>query len=234
MPVAIGGHRKLHRHERLRAKLIEEKLWADHCGPTRDGHMCFRLENVRNYALIWLKRIVADDTGQEIVDYDPLVVPPDQLLGTLEYVIWGCGLEPLIVARANPVNRPVVQTDEGGLQLADDLVLVVAWVSDDGAVVFGTWQIALVLGTDRLALDELDAVVRVGAADRALVLIQVRLVLGSATVEIIEVELGSPEVDQRIGVVLARQRRNWIEGNVVVDELTEVGVAGWQAQLPVG
>ena len=64
-----------------------------------------------------------------------------------------------------------------------------------------------------------------GAA-RSAVAIEVGLVGRAAPVERVEIEARGAEVVQRVGVVLALQARHRVEGQVVVDELAEVGVAG--------
>ena len=63
------------------------------------------------------------------------------------------------------------------------------------------------------------------------VLVEVGLVVGAASVEAIEVEARRAEVHQRVGIVLLLQAARRVEREVVVDELAEVGEAGADARV---
>ena len=54
--------------------------------------------------------------------------------------------------------------------------------------------------------------------------VQVRLVVRASSIDAVEVESRRPEVDQRVGIVLALEARGRVECQVVVDELAEIGV----------
>src|SRR4051812_7206617 len=47
-------------------------------------------------------------------------------------------------------------------------------------------------------------------------LVQIRLIIRSAPIQIMEIEPWRSEVDQRVRVVLLHQRAGWIEGQVVI------------------
>jgi hypothetical protein len=64
--------------------------------------------------------------------------------------------------------------------------------------------------------------------------VQVGLVGRAAAVQAVEVQARGAEVLQRIRVVQALQRRGRVEGDVVVDELAQVGVARGDGRVLVG
>jgi hypothetical protein len=65
-----------------------------------------------------------DRERQELVDHDPLVVPPDQPPRLLE------GVGDALIAQ--PVHRAVVEPQESQVKLGDEQVDVVARVADEG------------------------------------------------------------------------------------------------------
>src|SRR5579864_5309682 len=54
--------------------------------------------------------------------------------------------------------------------------------------------------------------------------IQVRLIVRAAAVDAIQVKARRPVVDQSVGIVLALEAAGGVEGEIVVDELAEVGI----------
>ena len=125
-----------------------------------------------------------------------------------------------------PIDGLVVELDDRYLQLRDDQVLVVAGIADQRPLVRVSLQVGprhLRVGGTWLAEAQLDPAR----------LVQERLVGGAAAVERVEIEPGRAEVGQRVRVVLPHQARDRIEGDVVVDELPEIGVSGRQAHRPV-
>ncbi len=104
------------------------------------------------------------------------------------------------------------------MQLADDDVDIVARVADQGPPLLVAGQVdALVHGIGVRADEELGGVVlveQVGAVERP------------PAVDGVEVEAGRAVVDQGVGVVTPLEPGGGVEGQVVVDELAEVGVAG--------
>ncbi len=149
MTEPIRSHTELDRHERLLAKLVEEKARLR----PRDRHrrrreIPFRRENI-------LYDVLSDEARQVVVHDDPLVVPADKALRMLELV----GRGPVREVRDHRVDDSVVKTQEHRLQLRDDDILVVARVSDDRALGRdalqikraepGSLPIALASGEDR-------------------------------------------------------------------------------------
>jgi hypothetical protein len=64
------------------------------------------------------------------MDHHPLIVPPAETLRLFEYLI-----NPVASLRTYVVYERVMEFREGYVQLADDEVLVVAGISDDGLTV---------------------------------------------------------------------------------------------------
>jgi hypothetical protein len=155
-----------------------------------------------------------DDPRQEIVQHDILVVEADTLLHVLEG-------EAVIV-----VDHAVVEAQHQPLQLRHDAVLVVAGIADQRAAL-ETRQIAGVghAGTGQgFAEQELAAAV-----------VHVGLIARTASVEIVQVERGRTEIDEAVRILLLGQQAHGIEGDVVIDELAEIGVErGNTALLSVG
>src|SRR6202011_4175578 len=67
---------------------------------------------------------------------------------------------------------------------------------------------------------------RPGPKECSAIFIEVRLVIRSAAIDIVEIEPRRPEILQCIWVVLSLQAARGIEREIVIDELTEVGVDG--------
>ena len=61
--------------------------------------------------------------------------------------------------------------------------------------------------------------------------VQVRLVVGAAAVHAIEIESRSPEVDERVRIVLPLQAARGIERQVVIDELAQICIRCWDTAL---
>src|SRR5207247_6856301 len=163
--------------------------------------------------------IGADDGHQKIMEHNPLVVPPDELLHGLEPLVW------MFVADL------IVEPQQRGLELRDDHVLVVSRIPDHGprprvgaaALRRAPWHVARIRigGIPGESASELEV--------PAVGLVQVRLIVRSAAVDIVEIELRTAEVNQRIRVVLLHQRAGWIKRQVMIDELAEIRVAGGDA-----
>ncbi len=133
-------------------------------------------------------------------------------------------LEQLVVVerRARSLQRIddlVVKVQKHRLQLADDVVLVVARVADQRATVDVAWELTLAFGLIGVAPEQ-EAVALV-------VLIQIRLVIGTAAVQGVQIEAWRAEIFRGIRIVLLLQGAIRIEGEIVIDELPEVGVSGW-------
>jgi hypothetical protein len=150
-------------------------------------------------------------------------VPAHFLLGELEDVVFFQVGVPL----GDSIEDAVVELEERGLQLGDDQILVVARVADERTFVRVPLQVGpvdpLVPGGDFFAGLKVDAVF----------FVEVRLVGRAPAVEGIEVEARGAEVLEPVGVVLAGEAGDRVEGDVVVDELPKVGVAGGKPQLAV-
>ena len=163
--------------------------------------------------------VLAADRLQEVLEDGVLVVPADEALhvGELRFLAEARGLE---------VGDLVVELQEGRLELRDDRVLVVARIADERALRLASLgrvarDVALVrhaagVACERAAEEHVQAVVAV----------EIRLVVGAAAVDGVEVEARRAEVDQRVGGVRLLQTAGRVEGDVVVEELPEVGVAG--------
>ena len=146
------------------------------------------------------------DLRQEIVQDDVLVMKPDKLLKLAE-----------IGDLRMVVDDFVVETQEQTLQLRDDCILVVTRIADQGPARFRivAREIArfrILAARDRIAEEEFVAVVHIG------------LIARSAAIDIVEIEGGRAEVGQAVGITVLNQCGHRIEGHIVIDELTEIGI----------
>ena len=173
-----------------------------------------------------LEHVVGDDRRQEVVEHNPLVVEANLALNLSERQ-----LRPV-------VGELVVEPQHQPLKLGNDHVLVVARIADDRAGLgcrvgsLGRAARHVVRGHRgaQRAASELVAEQELPAVG-----VQVRLVVGAAAVDAVEIEPRCAEVDQRIGIVLALEAAGGVERQIVVDELPEVGVQrGNPALLAIG
>ena len=126
-----------------------------------------------------------------------------------------------VPARQRGVDHAVVEALEREVGLRDGEVLVVALVRDDRLVV--AREVEALLGRD--AADGLG----LAHLEVAVVLVELRRagVGGALAVERVQVQRGRAALDQvRRGDVGPERDRRLVEGQVVVDELAEVGEAG--------
>jgi hypothetical protein len=108
------------------------------------------------------------------------------------------------------------------MQLADDLVLIVSGIADDGPAIARSREVVAVTGSQGTAFQESQvALVSVGVIGR------------SFAIDRVEVEARGTEVDKGVRVVLPLETGDGIERDVMVDELAKVGVARRQAELTV-
>ena len=128
-----------------------------------------------------------------------------------------------------------METQKGRLQLRDNDILVIARIADEGALGpadggFRTWQVAreFIMADTRQGIAELQ---QRQPARHALVLVEIRLVVRAAPVDIVEVEARGAEIGQRVGIILFDQRTGGIECEIMVDELAEISVAGRHAHI---
>lgn len=107
------------------------------------------------------------------------------------------------------------------LKLRNDRVLVVPGIADDGAA-FEPRQIMRVRSA---------GTVQDIAEVEFLSVVDVRLVRGPAPVDIVHVERRRAEVHEPVRVERFGQRAHRIEGDVVIDELAEIGIERRDAAL---
>ena len=148
-----------------------------------------------------------DEPREEVVDHGPLVMPADDPASLVEPPI---GREARDRRR---VDDPVVELQDPQGKPGDDQVLVVAGVPEQGPRLRVPREV--VLAGLVVANQKMDAVL----------IVQERLVVRSAAVDGVEVEPRGAEVDERVRIVVSLELRRRIEGQVVVDELPEVGEA---------
>jgi hypothetical protein len=153
----------------------------------------------------------ADDPGQEVVQHHVLVVEADPPLQRLE------------IKRVIVLHHPIMEAQEQALELGDDAVLVVARVADQGAAP----EPGQVVGVgDALALQHLAQVKAL-----AIVLIEIGLIAGPPAIDIVEVQSRRAEIHQAVGILGLGEQAHRVEGDVVVDELAEIGVEGRDSAL---
>src|SRR6266540_5589 len=125
------------------------------------------------------------------------------------------------------VDDGVVTADEEQVQLGEDRGLVVAPVADEGPSLGIARQIVDLV--DRVALglpDEQPYATRLRVP-----VIEKRLHRRSGAVDAVEVEPRSPEVDESAGVDDGVQLRRRVEGDVVIDELPQIGESRRDARV---
>jgi hypothetical protein len=216
-PNRVGGHGELQRQEeRLGQRVID---------------------------LVALLEDAVDDGGvgdpiEEVLDHDVLVVLAQQ--------------PPCLGEGAALVDQPVVGLEEGQVQLGDDQVLVVAGVTDPGGAVVGEVRagwfsrqvvvVALALGPQRRLLGPLQGgnppeqqLVEVGEGPGGRGAVQaVQLKSGGAQVLEVVADGGKGQGRQVGGQQLGGGEGAGFQGDVVVDELAEVGVDGRQGAVAGG
>ena len=123
------------------------------------------------------------------------------------------------------VGDAVVEAHHRRLELRHDHVFIVSRVADQGAFLRVALKVARpgVLGVSRKVAPEKEPDAIRG--------IKVRLVVGPSAVDVIEVEPWRAEIDKTLGVVLPLEAARGVEGQIVVDELSEVSVAGRDAEV---
>ena len=148
-----------------------------------------------------------DDARQEIVYDNILIVESHEPLNL-------CERHPRIVCQSS-----VVKSQEETVELGNDGVLVVARISNEGTawIRIVTWQVCCfrITSADLVSQQECHATV-----------VHVWLVVRSATINVIQVECRITEVCQRIGIVLLLQATGWVERQVVINKLAQVGIKG--------
>jgi hypothetical protein len=170
-----------------------------------DRHEGFAREAERHVGQRLAHRLGADRAGEEFVDHDPLVVPPHDPLRLFE--------ARNAVRAASGLRRVdlVVELQHQQVKLRDDDVLVVARIADQRAPLGVPGQIVAV--RPQQELEGLVTVIKIG------------LLRGAEAVEAVELQDRRAEVARRARIDLLLQDRGRIEGEVMVDELTEEGVA---------
>ena len=212
-----GRHRELDRHGRLVARLDAHVR----VGRVRARH----LEDLAAVGVDVIDNGAVDHAGQEVVPEHPLVVLDDRILRRREEHHGGGGLR-------QRVDDPVVEPDERQVGLSDGQVLVVAGVGDLGRAAFGD----LGAVADAVEVEAVHGDVRAGerrvGARRPhlqvdLVAVELGVHRGTATVERVEVQRRrAPLHELRDGDIFAELGVGNVLGEVVVDELAEVGEPG--------
>ena len=174
---------------------------------------------------------------QIVVQHQPLIVPAHDAHGGAKaaaglYPDATEGLDQRLIA-----DDLVVEADEGALQLNDDTVLVIALVAEDRRV--GT-----LAGGRRLAVRIMQAQdIAAGlhlfgqrlfedlaqAQMQAIGLVEIGLIVRSASVDAVQIQRRRAEVLDRGDVDVAVPERGRIERQVVINELSEIGIAGGNA-----
>jgi hypothetical protein len=207
---AVRRRREFERHERLVLGVVEFELRrvGDDIGPS--GKMRQHLGQHRG----------RDDRWQIVVEHDPLIVPADRRLRGGEIAELG--------------GEAVVKAQEQPLELRDDDVLVVARVADDRALV----GVRDRRGRGKIAPRQVlrprivrRAGQRTSEVEVEALRIEVRLIVGTAAIDVVEIEPRRPVIDQRAEIVLFLQAARRVEGQVVIDELAEVGISRGDAAL---
>ena len=131
-----------------------------------------------------------------------------------------------VAAGPQVVDDAVVELEEGQVELGQDGVLVVAGVADQGPAVGVAGQV--LGGQPRAELGPAVAEQQQLPAGAAVLGVEIGHVQGAAAVQHVEVEPGGAEVLDLGRVVAELEAGHRVEGEVVVDQLAEVGVAGRQ------
>src|SRR6476646_8003690 len=112
----------------------------------------------------------------------------------------------------------IVEPEKQTLDLRDDHVLVVAWIADQSTGDFGTVTrqvggVGIGASCDRVTEEK-----------QVRSVVQVRLVIGTAAVDVVEIQCRRSKVREGVGVVLLLKTARRVEGDIVIDELPEVRV----------
>src|SRR5829696_2470509 len=223
MAEPVGGHGELDWHEGVVGGVVELELGSGdrELDPAPYG------EGLGPQDVI--DHRVANHPAQEVVHDDPLVVPADQPLGLFEQVVAGQRR-----GGRHVVDNLVVELQHGQVQLGDQQVLVVAGIAEQRPAEEHLLAIALAgfvagqvrAGPALLARDHAHILAELQSGDAAGLFVQVWLVAGAAAIDRVQIEPGGAEVVQGVGVVLALKAGHRIKGDVVIDELTQIGVPG--------
>src|SRR5256884_8246451 len=151
-----------------------------------------------------------DKSRQEIIDHHVLVMKTDELLNLLEFhfVIF--------------FHEAIVKTQEKSLELRHDAVLIVARVADERTA--GLGMVARQVPRVRVAARKPIPEEKQGEAFVVVEFVQVRLIVGSAPIKIIQIERGPPKVQKRVGIILLLQAAGRIKRDVKIDELAKIGI----------
>ena len=158
------------------------------------------------------------DALQEIVDHDPLIMPARQPRGAPE----GIAFIRHPRHQRGRVHHLVVEADERLMELRDDDVLVVTRIADLGDT--GLIAQVIVDRLDHAGRRRLDAGIAQLQLERRRV-VQRYAASGAVAVDIVEIERRRAKVLDRVGILLLFADAGLVEREVVIDELTEIGIA---------
>ena len=216
---AVRADRELDRHERLVLHPIDR---------LRGGEAVDRLVlAVARGTPLGLEHgvdnVAADDPRQEVEGDCPLVMPADEALGLGEDVSRVMRAHRTgQVASPDVVDDLVVEVEERQLELTHDDVLVVALVADQCPTLLVPGQVACL---ERVAVGVRRRVLADEQLGRVVGVVDERLVGRARPIDRVEVEARSPEVGQRVGIVLVLKARRRVERQVVIEELADIGEA---------
>ena len=131
-------------------------------------------------------------------------------------------IEPWVVG-----DGSIVKAQEQSLKLRDDDVFVVPGIPyerapDLGVIPRQVPRVRVAAASDRLSEQKCGSII-----------VEVRLIVGTAAIDVIQIERGRAKVGQCVRVVLFGQTAHRIKGDVVIQELAEVGVESRNAALLV-
>src|SRR6185369_5610492 len=113
------------------------------------------------------------------------------------------------------IHDLVVKLNEGQVKLGDNRILVVTWIAYESALRVGRVSRQVVFASLVLSDEQMYAVVSV----------EIWIIVRSIRIERIKIVAGRAKVAQSIRIVVALEFRIRVKGDVVVNELTEIGEA---------
>ena len=127
------------------------------------------------------------------------------------------------------INQFVMKLQHGRMELCHDHVLVITLVADERP--FGSFVDGIIESGQVPCLAGFFVFEQRAPKSKLLPKIHPWLVSGPTAVQRIQVQPRSAEIDQRIRIVLLLQARRGVERDIVINELTEVRIAGGDSHV---
>jgi hypothetical protein len=170
----------------------------------------------------------SDNPGQVVVKDQVLIVPADNTLSVQEKLVIGHGW----TGRMKNINDLIVEIQENNLKLTNNSIFIISWVAGQCAPFDISWKLTRpLLGWRVVGSAEKEAV---AASVHLRVLVEVGLVVRTATIQGVQVKPWCAKVFCRTRVILLLKGAVRVEGQIVINKLTKIGVSGRDGWVLVG